>query len=63
MTLKIIEQIGIDASKYQTKQIDSTDEIILVDYYEENWYNNIKRAIFDNHPIVFNFKIDKDTIL
>jgi len=36
MTLKIIEQIGIDASKYQTKQIDSTDEIILVDYYEEN---------------------------
>ncbi len=50
ITKKIVNDLGIDISKYQEKNIDSDDKIILVDHYEDTRYPNNICAIYDHHP-------------
>ena len=55
LTIKIISNLGIDINDYKDKTVNETDQIILVDHYEETRYSNRICAIYDHHPITSNF--------
>ncbi len=50
ITKKIINDLKIDITKYQEKNINDDDLLILVDHYEDDRYNNKICAIYDHHP-------------
>lgn len=50
ITKKIMNDLKIDITKYQEKNINDDDLLILVDHYEDDRYNNRICAIYDHHP-------------
>ena len=49
-TKSIVEQFGIDLSRFQKVSTDKDDELILVDHNEEDRFDNPIIAIYDHHP-------------
>ena len=56
ITKKIINDLNINITKYQKKNINKDDLLILVDHYEEDRYNNRICAIYDHHPTKSDYK-------
>ena len=56
ITTKIISDLGYNIKDYMYKEVDTADELILVDHYEEDRYTNKIKAIYDHHPTITGYK-------